>query len=286
VSELARRIAFAVIAAPLAVAAVYVGDAALATVLASIAAVGAWEFYRIARAGGGAPLASIGIALSALVPIAVHAWFLGYPMPLALAGLVVPALLALAIWMRGVDGRPLGAVATTLMGVLYTGLTLSFGYALRYHPYAVGPAAGTALVFLPVILTWASDIGGYAAGRTLGRRKLIPAVSPGKTVEGSIGALVATVAVCLGYVALVLRPYAQLSLRPLAVVGFAVAISVTAQVGDLAESLLKREADVKDSSHIIPGHGGVLDRFDSLFFVLPVAYLLLGYLVIALPVGS
>jgi phosphatidate cytidylyltransferase len=170
--------------------------------------------------------------------------------------------------------------------VLYTGLTLSFGYALRYHPYAVGPAAGTALVFLPVILTWASDIGGYAAGRTLGRRKLIPAVSPGKTVEGSIGALVATVAVCLGYVALVLRPYAQLSLRPLAVVGFAVAISVTAQVGDLAESLLKREADVKDSSHIIPGHGGVLDRFDSLFFVLPVAYLLLGYLVIALPVGS
>jgi phosphatidate cytidylyltransferase len=285
-SELARRVAFAVVAAPLSVAAVYYGDAALATLLASIAAVGAWEFYRIARASGGAPLGSVGIALSALLPLAVHAWFLGYPTPVALAGLLVPALLALAIWMRGVNGRPLGAVATTIMGVLYTGLTLSFGYALRYHPYAVGPAAGTALVFLPVLLTWASDIGGYAAGRTLGRRKLIPAVSPGKTVEGSIGALVATVAVCLAYVELVLRPTAQLSLRPLAAVGFAIAISVTAQIGDLAESLLKREANVKDSSHIIPGHGGVLDRFDSLFFVLPVAYLLLGYLLIALPVGA
>ena len=285
-SELARRVAFAVVAAPLSVAAVYYGDAALATLLASIAAIGAWEFYRIARASGGAPLSSVGIALSALLPIAVHAWFLGYPTPVALAGVLVLALLALAIWMRGVNGRPLGAVATTIMGVMYTGLTLSFGYALRYHPYAVGAAAGTALVFLPVLLTWASDVGGYAAGRTLGRRKLIPAVRPGKTVEGSIGALLATVAVCLAYVELVLRPTAQLSLRPMAAVGFAVAFGVAAQVGDLAESLLKREANVKDSSHIIPGHGGVLDRFDSLFFVLPVAYLLLGYLLIALPVGA
>ena len=283
-SELARRIAFAVVAAPLSVAAVYYGDAALATVLASIAGIGAWEFYRIARAGGSAPLSSVGVALAALVPIAVHAWYLGYPVPGALAGLVVPALLALAIWMRGVSGRPLAAVATTAMGVLYTGVTLSYGYALRYHPYAIERAAGTALVFLPVLLTWASDIGGYAAGRMLGRRKLIPAVSPGKTVEGSIGALVATVAVCLLYVHYVLEPYAQLTLRPITAVGFGIAMSVTAQVGDLAESLLKREANVKDSSHIIPGHGGVLDRFDSLFFVLPVAYLLLGYLLVALPV--
>jgi phosphatidate cytidylyltransferase len=285
VSELARRIAFAVVAAPLAVAIVYFGDAALATLLAIIAALGAWEFFRLARAGGATPLDRIGIALAALVPLAVHAWHLGYPMPVALAGLVVPVLLARAIWARGVDGQPLGAVATTVMGVLYTGVALSYGYALRYHPYAVGRAAGTAVVFLPVLLTWASDVGGYAAGRTLGKRKLIPSVSPGKTVEGSVGALVLTVVVCLLYVRFALQPHAQLTLRPVAAVGFAILLSVTAQLGDLAESLLKREANVKDSSHIIPGHGGILDRFDSLFFVLPLAYVVLGWLFVPVPVA-
>jgi phosphatidate cytidylyltransferase len=264
---------------------VYFGDAALATLLATIAALGAWEFFRLARAGGSTPLERSGITLAALVPLAVHAWHLGYPMPVALAGLAVPALLGHAIWARGVDGRPLGAVATTVMGVLYTGVALSYGYALRYHPYAVGRAAGTAVVFLPVLLTWASDVGGYAAGRLLGRRKLIPTVSPGKTVEGAVGALVLTVIVCLLYVRYALQPYAQLAMRPLSAVGFAILLSVTAQLGDLAESLLKREANVKDSSRIIPGHGGILDRFDSLFFVLPLAYVVLGWLLIPVPVA-
>ena len=112
-------------------------------------------------------------------------------------------------------------------------------------------------------------------GRLVGRRKLIPSVSPGKTVEGAAGALVVTIAICWLYVTYALRPAAQLALAPWAVVIFGAAISVTAQVGDLAESLLKREAGVKDSSRIIPGHGGILDRLDSLLFVLPVAYLLL-----------
>ena len=284
-SELARRIAFAVVAAPLAVAIVYFGDAALATLLAIVAALGAWEFFRLARAGGSTPLDRIGIALAAIVPLAVHAWHLGYPMPVALAGLALPVLLARAIWARGVEGRPLGAVATTLMGILYTGVALSYGYALRYHPYAVGAAAGTAVVFLPVLLTWASDVGGYAAGRMFGKRKLIPAISPGKTVAGAVGSVVLTVIVCLLYVTLVLRPYAQLAIRPLSAFAFAIALSITAQLGDLAESLLKREAGVKDSSHIIPGHGGILDRFDSLFFVLPFAYVVLGWLFIPVPVA-
>jgi phosphatidate cytidylyltransferase len=162
---------------------------------------------------------------------------------------------------------------------------LSFGYPIRYHDYAVGPLAGTALLFLPLILTWAQDTGAYAVGRTLGRRKLIPSVSPGKTVEGAVGGILVTVLVCWAYVRWVLVPVAQLGLRPADILLFAIVISVAAQVGDLAESLIKREAGVKDSSRIIPGHGGVLDRFDSLLFVLPVAHLLLGAMLIPAPGG-
>ena len=169
----------------------------------------------------------------------------------------------------------------------YTGATLGYGYLLRYHPYAVGRAAGAALLALPLILTWTSDIGAYFVGRALGRRKLIPAVSPGKTWAGAIGALVACMLVAWVYQRWVLVPYATLALRPLApafaasgALIFGAVVSVAAQVGDLAESLIKRESGVKDSSHLIPGHGGVLDRLDSLFFVLPVAYLAFDWLLI------
>jgi phosphatidate cytidylyltransferase len=156
-------------------------------------------------------------------------------------------------------------------------------YALRYHDYAIGAGAGTILVLLPVLLTWATDVGAYAFGRSLGRRKLMPAVSPGKTVEGALGGLALAIVVCLLYVKLFLMRYAQLALTIQGAVLFAIVVSVAAQTGDLAESLLKREAGVKDSSRIIPGHGGILDRFDSLLFVLPIAFLLLNKLLIPAP---
>jgi phosphatidate cytidylyltransferase len=136
---------------------------------------------------------------------------------------------------------------------------------------------------LPVLLTWASDIGAYAVGRTIGKRKLIPAVSPGKSVEGAIGGLVCTMLVALLYERFALRPVAQLAIAPWWAATFGLVVSLAAQLGDLVESLLKREAKVKDSSQLIPGHGGVLDRVDSLLFVLPVAYLLLGWLLLPAP---
>src|SRR5262249_2927829 len=105
----------------------------------------------------------------------------------------------------------------------------------------------------------------------------IPSVSPGKTVEGAIGGLLASMLVAWVYTRFVLRPTSHLDFAfpPSGVLIFGALVSVAAQVGDLAESLLKRDAGVKDSSHIIPGHGGVLDRCDSLLFVLPVSYVLL-----------
>ena len=138
----------------------------------------------------------------------------------------------------------------------------------------------SALVALPLVLTWVSDIGAFFVGRSVGGRKLIPAISPGKTVSGAIGGLVATTIASWLYVRYVLAPLASLTMTVPGTLAFGAIISVAAQIGDLAESLLKREGNVKDSSHLIPGHGGLLDRLDSLLFVLPVAYLLLGWLLL------
>ena len=282
-SELTRRIIFAVIAAPASVAIVYWGDWALAIALSVLAALAAWEFFRMARETGALPLEPAGIALAALLPIAVHAQRLGL-YTLSLTAMVAMALVLFAstIWLRGPTGKPVSSVSITAFGVLYAGV-FSYIYALRYHDYAVGAAAGTALVFLPIFLTWTTDVGAYAFGRMFGRKKLIPSVSPGKTVEGAVGGLGLTIVICLLYVRFILMPYAQLGLTIQGAVLFAIVVSVAAQTGDLAESLLKREAGVKDSSSILPGHGGILDRFDALLFVMPIAFLLLGRLLLPIP---
>ena len=295
-SELALRILFSVVAAPLALFVVLAGGAPLAALLAVVSALGAWEFYRIARGSGIRPLDDVGIAIAGLLPLAVHAHYLGlFTFHVSLASVVALAILAATIWLRGVEGRPLGAAAVTLLGIAYTAGMLSYGYAIRYHdvvrgydtvsvrfaslgPLHVPIAPGGVLLIFPLVLTWASDIGAYFVGRTIGGRKLIPSVSPGKTVAGAVGGLVASMVVSWLYARAVLVPVASLGFTPWAALGFGAIISVAAQVGDLFESLLKREGGVKDSSRIIPGHGGILDRFDSLIFVLPVAYLLLGWL--------
>ena len=291
-SELTRRVLFGVVAAPITLALLFAGGAALAGLLAVASAIAAWEFYRIARAAGHAPLGDLGCALAGLLPLAVHARYLGLLQPrFAYLAVVLLLLFSVSIWARGATGKPLGAVAVTVLGVLYTGGLLSFGYALRYHDYAVGGtklgaipiAAGGVLLGLPVLLTWATDIGAFFVGRSIGGRKLIPAVSPGKTVSGAIGGVLTSVLVTWLYVTFVLRPVSQLAMTMISVVVFGVVISVAAQLGDLVESLLKREAGVKDSSKLLPGHGGVLDRLDSLFFVLPTAHLLLGWLLIPAP---
>jgi phosphatidate cytidylyltransferase len=302
-SELTKRIVFGVVAAPIAIAIVLYGGAPLAALLAVAAALGAWEFFRIVRSTGVAPLDEIGIPLAGLIPLAVHARFLGLYDPngrhaigiTSIHVIVSLAILAVAIWTRGVSGRPLSSVSTTVFGVIYTGGALSFAYAIASHEYAFAPSSwklfgwqipsGGLLLLLPLFVTWASDIGAYAVGRTMGKHKLIPSVSPGKTVEGSIGGIVASMLVAWAYTSLAMSPATHLGFgwRPIGVLAFGAIVSVAAQIGDLAESLLKRDGGVKDSSNLLPGHGGILDRCDSLLFVLPISYLLLGWLLTVVP---
>ena len=282
-SELTRRIVFALFGAPLTVAIVYFGGWILAAALGAVAGIGAWELFRMARSGGSNPMAPSGIVLAAAIPLLVHAHYLGvFTVTVTTAAVILVVLIGSVLWQRGVEDKPLVSLSVTLFGCLYAAL-VSFVYPLRYHDYAVGAVAGTAVAMFPMGVTWGTDIGAYAFGRMFGKRKLMPSVSPGKTVAGAVGGIGAAIASCWFYVAVILKPFGHLALSPVGILVFALAVSVAGQTGDLAESLFKRDAGVKDSSSLLPGHGGILDRFDSLLFALPVAYLIIGYLVIPAP---
>jgi len=155
---------------------------------------------------------------------------------------------------------PFTEAGFNLLAVFYTTFLLSYIYLLRQLP------SGMEWTFLAFLLVWAADTGAYLIGRQFGRHLLAPQVSPKKTVEGSLGGLVFSILTAY----LFWKIGGGTSWIPYIVLG--VVIGIAGQVGDLFESALKRSAGVKDSGKLIPGHGGVLDRFDSLIFALPLVY--------------
>ncbi|MGC8875874.1 phosphatidate cytidylyltransferase [Thermus sp.] len=165
-------------------------------------------------------------------------------------------------------GADLTRFAFTLLAFLY--LPWSLGYVLLLRETPDG-ALGLWTLSLPIVASFATDIGAYFAGRLFGRRKLAPEISPGKTVEGSLGGIAVSFLALLVYTGLVREvfPFGLLELWL-----FSLLLSLAAQLGDLAESMLKRYCGVKDSGHFLPGHGGVLDRIDSLLFTFPLTYYL------------
>jgi phosphatidate cytidylyltransferase len=272
-SETATRTAVAAVGIPIAVAAMYLGGWVLAALLALCAVLAARELFRMAEQKRALPLDSVGLAGAAgLIALAAVHPARGIDTPLLNAGLVVVVLAALtaSIWQRGVAGEPLLSVAVTVLGAVYPAL-LMFALFLRHLPLVASPLHGTALLLFPVVLTWLSDTFAYFAGRMWGKKKLIPRVSPGKTVAGSVGAIVGTPLAAVGY-SILLQRFPTWRMGVVEALVFGILVSVAAQVGDLAESLLKRDVGVKDSGRLLPGHGGALDRFDSLFFTLPLGY--------------
>lgn len=273
--NLFQRIVFAVVAIPAAVAIVWWGGWPLAAVLALLGVLGAREIYDLARRHQIDPLDGVGLAAAAVIPLATY-WAKGsetrWAEPaLFLGALWLLAVLGLATRTRGPQGRPLPAVAITVFGALYASALPSFLIAIRHGAHAgIKSWPLAVLVLLPLALTWICDTAAMLAGHLIGGPKLAPVLSPNKTWAGAIGGFLAAVAGALllgGW--LLPRVGLPLGVPQLALVGGAV--GVVGQFGDVAESLLKREAGVKDSSHIIPGHGGVLDRLDSLYFVIPVS---------------
>lgn len=279
-SETRTRVLVAVPGALVALGAIYAGGWILAALLALMSALTARELFLMAARKAPRPLSALGIAGAAAIVLAAGAAPAdGLDNPLPAGILILLALLtpAIAIWSRGVEGEPLLSVATTVFGAGYASL-LAFGLYLRHLPGVTGALHAGAVVFAPVLLTWASDTFAYFGGRAMGRRKLIPKVSPGKTVEGALSAVVGTVAVGAAY-ALFLARFDGYVPTVLEGAVFGLLVSVAAQVGDLAESAWKRDVGVKDSGTLLPGHGGALDRFDSLLFTLPLGYAFFRFVV-------
>ncbi len=280
-SDLPRRLAVAGVGIPFGVAVIYLGAWVLAALLSIVAALGAREAYLLAEGAGVRPLHMIGMAASALLVLSAS-WAETFSdwSTLAIIIVIVLTLAALvtAVFSRGIEEAPLGTVAITVFGAIYVGGTLSFAIHLRSFPGVADGSmgwAGAIVVIFPLFITWIGDSVAYFAGRRWGRVKLVPKVSPGKTIAGAVGGLLGTLGASLLFAAILINPYSGAMLSWIAAAGIGMVVACIAQVGDLAESLLKREAGVKDSGSLLPGHGGVLDRFDSVLFALPVTYTLL-----------
>lgn len=283
-SNLAQRIGFAAVAIPVALGVVYLGGWPLVAVVSVAATLGARELYDFARRQGTEPLTRTGLVSAALLPalaylnvtrivdLAEWGWFIG--------GLWLVGVLTIALFRRTPARRPFASTSATLFGILYPAGLATFLIPIRHATHSTSSWAGAWMVFFPLVITWICDTAAMFGGKAIGGRKLWPAISPGKTWAGSIAGVVGALAtVPLMNVLILDRVGVALPLWQGLV--FALVLSVVGQIGDLAESLYKREVGVKDSSALIPGHGGVLDRFDSLYFVLPVSaalYRLFGVL--------
>ncbi len=238
---------------------------------------GLLEFYRLCRKKGVEPMISVGVATSLAIFALAFAVFLQWGSPatettarivlgaLLYIMLIVPTTFVCELWRK--SPTPIANIATTFMGVIYVALPMA---ALLYIPQMlVGKwSAWAMMAFLSII--WINDIFAYLVGITLGKHRLCERISPKKSWEGFFGGLVGAVGA-----ALLFGHLFEGNLLVWGGLGLVTALAGVA--GDLVESLIKREVDVKDSGKMMPGHGGFLDRFDALFVAAPFAlfYLIL-----------
>ena len=254
-----KRVLTAAVLIPLVIGLIFWGNnRSVRLALTFVALLCLSEFLKLAAHYGAEPMRLVAYLSGAWVVAAQAApgmpFFLGV------------TLLMLTLAMRG--GRELAAslpgVAATLLGIVYT--AIPFRMAGDLH--AISPQ----WLFYVLIVNWIGDTAAYYGGRAFGRHKLAPRISPGKTWEGAVASLLVSVPLATLYV-----HHHMLRAPPLAfIVGLSVAVNIAAQVGDLAESALKRGANVKDSGGLLPGHGGVLDRLDGLLFSVPVVWVAAG----------
>ncbi|RIK53750.1 MAG: phosphatidate cytidylyltransferase [Chloroflexi bacterium] len=253
-----QRIIVGLVALPVVLIPVWLGGVWSAILLLAFAILGVLEFYRLIEIGGYQPSRLLGVIWTvALVGAAVQPQWL----PLSLV-LMAGLILTLVESLRKHD-QPINHWFATAMGALYIGVLVGQVAALRYVP------DGLWWILLGFLVTWANDTAAYFVGVTVGRHKLWPRISPKKTWEGTLGGWAGAALVGMGTV--MLSPLAA-TYSPWFGLALGAFCGVLALLGDLSVSILKRQVGVKDSGHLFPGHGGVLDRMDSPLFVLPFIY--------------
>ena len=257
---LGRRIVTALILAPAVLGAIAVGGWAIPAAVLAVVALAAYELAQALK-----PLPFLALFGAGALPVLLS-------IPYGTSGALAGALLGLPnalFWLAArPESRALGALLALLLMALWVGAPLSHLGLLQELP------GGTYLILLAVVGPWVNDAGAYFAGRLLGHRKLSPILSPNKTYEGAIGALLLTLAAVVPFASMFLG----LGSVQAALLGLA--ISAFSQVGDLFESVLKRLLELKDLGSVLPGHGGILDRIDSLLFTAPAVYYLYALFVL------
>lgn len=275
-SSLLLRILSTIVFIPLLLLANAQGGLAFVALVLTITGVALYEFYRMTEAKGLAVPKLCGILSSLFLCLALsgrlHPW-LAFPerwLGVSAVSLILGLLLLLG---RGKPSAFLTSVCALLAGVVYVALPLGCFLLLREMGEEAWKSKSYAL--LPFALTWLCDTFAYGVGMSLGRHKLASTISPNKTVEGAIGGILGSLAAGL---------LSKLSFAPylgwVDAIALGILVGIFGQVGDLLESAMKRDAGIKDSSRIIPGHGGALDRFDSFIFTVPLIYFYLRFFVV------
>jgi phosphatidate cytidylyltransferase len=267
---LKHRVITAAVGVPLVILAIWFGDPWFSLLIATAALAGTYEFYHIANFDRREPLLYLGLLWALALVLSPH-----YRNPDVLPIVITATMLISLIWLllRPSREKTFHNWAWTIVGALYVGWMLSYWLNLRGLKLGLGESSeyGRNWVYLAMLTTFANDTGAFFIGRARGKHKLAPAISPAKTWEGALGGLICAILAAI-VIAMVLNLISPLAFKywQIALLGFLV--SLFAQLGDLVESLLKRNMGVKESGNLLPGHGGILDRFDSLIFVGAVVY--------------
>lgn len=261
--SLVQRLAVAAVGIPLVVGAVLIGRWVFAGLVAVVAGIAAWEYGRLMQRRGVLPQWSLLVGGA----VAQNLLTFAFGSPLVALGVVGLSIVLLAWgmalwWWRG---SPLLNTAATVAGVCYVGGLLSAVIPLQWVKGGIEVPGGMVLPLLAAV--WVGDTAAYAVGRRWGRYPLAPRVSPKKTWEGTVACFIGTALAFWGLLQWWMPVFPGGEALALGVL-----LGVVGQVGDLAESQLKRDVAVKDSSALLPGHGGMLDRIDSLLFAAPCLY--------------
>jgi len=258
------RVITGAVGVPLVILAIWFGDPWpwFTLLIAAAALAGTYEFYNMANFNRREPLIYLGLLWALALVLSPH-----YRSPDVLPIVITATVLISLIWLlcRPSKESSFRNWAWTIVGALYVGWMLSYWLNLR------GLEDGRNWVYLAMLTTFANDTGAFFIGRARGKHKLAPAISAAKTWEGAIGGLVCAILGAM-VIATVLNLISPFTFRYWQIILLGLLVGLFAQLGDLVESLLKRNMGVKESGNLLPGHGGILDRFDSLIFVGAVVY--------------